>query len=558
MPIVTTFFLYITSLLVLLSPFALVERFCRKWTIGEKVIATVSCALFFLYLSSFLVYMLKLRWGGEMVLLLLGIVFVVSWRHNAGIFRTREMKQILFILGVVNLWLILLSGLVFSFSGGNWVFDWFNHYLKTCFFYFGREPQALMDLPDRPPLMNLVTCLFLYTFGYKFYVFQILFIILNSLCVLPMLELGKVFSEKKAVRTVPFLFFLLLNPAFVENCTYSWTKLLTAFFILAALHFYLKGWVEQETDKLVFSWILMGCGMLTHYSAGPYAVLLGIHYVGFVLWKREHRWREFLLSFCSSLAIFCTWIAWSLSNYGVRGTFLNNPSVIDSKRFSMIGNLLKTFKNIYYTVFPHFLTGQTDVGIRQTSLIGYVRDFDFLMYQTNLYFTFGLIGLPLILFFLYRNNRNILSLKSWTSQQFFWIYMLVLSFFFGIAVHGGYGVYGLMHICSQPLVMLGVVYLAVNFRLLQSTGVKMTVAMVVMVDAVFGIFLHFYVQSFSREIGSLAERAGHNLSLKITYKLAFFADDLQPYSVVIWLLLICFVSLLTYKFVEEEALQTPS
>jgi len=67
-----------------------------------------------------------------------------------------------------------------------------------------------------------------------------------------------------------FTVFVMLNPAFVENATFAWTKLITVCFILGGLYFYLR---SLDPDAPRAAGPLCACALaaalLAQYSAGP-------------------------------------------------------------------------------------------------------------------------------------------------------------------------------------------------------------------------------------------------------------------------------------------------
>src|SRR5690606_2539378 len=97
-------------------------------------------------------------------------------------------------------------------------------------------------------------------------------------------------------------------------------------------------------------------GVLTHYSAAPYAVVLA---VAWVLCGRSHVcesawWRQTLLALSCTAAIAMTWFGWATTMFGFNGTFLTNTSV-QTMNTSWQYQLATIGYNIWSTLVPHFL-----------------------------------------------------------------------------------------------------------------------------------------------------------------------------------------------------------
>ena len=69
--------------------------------------------------------------------------------------------------------------------------------------------------------------------------------------------------------------------------------------------------------------------MLVHYSAGPYAFFVGLHYL-LAVWWRRHQWAEAAIIASVCVAILGSWFGWSVAHYGPKITFASNSTVTDS------------------------------------------------------------------------------------------------------------------------------------------------------------------------------------------------------------------------------------
>ena len=532
--------------LIMLPPLPLLKRL--SWDKEEKLTAAVCLSILALYLISFAAFLLKLpNWFFHVVLVLSLLFSVLRIRDIVEVFRDENVKESISLWLLINLWILLLSTLIQCFSGGGWGYDWFEHYHRSRFFFDQLPATAMPDLPSRPPLMNLLSSPFFAIAGNRFPVFQLLYSQLNTLVILPMLLLGRLLCKGQRRLFVPFAVILTCNPMFVQNSMYTWTKLLAAFFLLAALHFYLKSWKDREVLTLPFVWILLSLALLTHYSAGPYVLIFAAHYGLYLLWKRKNRWVEFMGSSSASGLLFMSWLGWSLWTYGASTTFLSNTSVTAASEYSLVENIEKVLENIAYTILPHFVSGIDTSYINQISTAGYIRDYTFLLYQTNFFFAFGSLGIPFIVGLLLR--RGYLQ-RCRCAEGVFIASLIAVGFVVGIGVIGAPDKFGLMHICSQTHVMLGLLFLGVHvcslsrpYRILFTVGMLM--------DCVLGVVLHIRIQSMPVTMwNELIASFKGNWALKLIKGVQFVADDFQISATISWGLVALFCIFVFYRFVR--------
>ena len=174
----------------------------------------------------------------------------------------------------------------------------------------------------------------------------------------------------------------------VQNLTYAWTKLFTAFCVILGLHLYLRGWRKASRQRMVLAFVSLPAGMLVHYSAGPYALFVGLHYLLVVFRRRKHKWAEAAVTAGVCLAVLGTWFAWSMAVYGTRGTVASTSTVTDVAPTAG-GNVATFAKNLGNTLFPSVLrrsATRADPDLEQADRLGKLRDVAFLAYQQSLPF----------------------------------------------------------------------------------------------------------------------------------------------------------------------------
>src|SRR6185312_13838694 len=94
-------------------------------------------------------------------------------------------------------------------------------------------------IPARPPLVNVVHSFVMAHFGTSFAVYQTAHSILSALVFLPLALFAMDWGKGR--RSVwPLALVLALNPMFVENAVFTWTKAPTSFFLLLSIWFYVQ------------------------------------------------------------------------------------------------------------------------------------------------------------------------------------------------------------------------------------------------------------------------------------------------------------------------------
>jgi dolichyl-phosphate-mannose-protein mannosyltransferase len=517
-----------------------------NWDNTEKIVGVIGVSLIFNYLTAFGIYVIDLpQWVYFIQALINVILFLSHYRIFREFLQDSHVIKIFYGYLVIIFWLFLCNAMISSFSGGAWRNDWYEHFHRTIFF-LDRLPLDtvfinLYILPARPPLMNLLASYYLAIFGNDFFIFQHIFTLLNALVFFPVcLFANKYFSDNKSTVLLVVIL-LMFNPLFVQNSTYTWTKLLTTFFILYSVYLYISSWDSRDKTKLTMAGIMMAGGILTHYSAIPYALFLSLHYITYVFWYRQNKLKEFLINAFISILVLFTWFGWSLKNFSINDTFLSNTVVTDSQSLSLFENFYKILNNIYYTVIPHFMSGTGNWAFRMQDAPGYSRDFMFLLYQTNFYFAFGIMGLMIIAYMAIFKLRN----KKYSREKYlFWILFVTFNIILGIAVHGKLSLYGLTNICLQPIILLGLAFIASNFYILPDLA-KLIVIGGLALDFLLGIVLHLYVQNITpNDSGAnwngLSPSIHFNWKMKISNETNFIADYLINYQPLLWSALIIF------------------
>lgn len=120
----------------------------------------------------------------------------------------RETKiLILLFISLFSLGVLLQTMIPYYPIGG----DWFSHY-KTSSDYIKNDKITFLN--GRPPVFNFLGAMYLKIFSNNFWVFQIASVFLNSLLIIPLYLIVKVFDKKIALLTI---IFVALNSFILQN-----------------------------------------------------------------------------------------------------------------------------------------------------------------------------------------------------------------------------------------------------------------------------------------------------------------------------------------------------
>jgi hypothetical protein len=483
--------------LLLVCSFAPGFFFIRRlrWTPLEKLCGSVGLSLILVYLAAWAIY-----WFGprderllfRVVAAAAVLLGAIAWRDAWRLFRCFRIRQALAGLGFLVLWVLVMLAMIRVYSGAGWAGDWMEHFHRSLFF-LDRLPAHVTiypsyALPARPPMMNVLTAFFLGLTDGRFALFQVIFGFLNILLFLPCLLLLPALGDRRRRGLLPLVVLLAANPVVMVNATYSWTKSLTAFYVLLALALYLAGWRKRDSARTVAAFVALAAGLLVHYSAGPYIAFLVLHYLFRFFRERPWRWRELATVTVASGLLLGTWFAWSTKVFGAKTTLGSNTSVTSSQQYAG-SNLEKIALNFYDSVVPGAFRGQSQRW-PQGNPDGSTRDVAFVWYQLNLVFGMGAVGGLVVLWLLYRRLARGKALP----EQLFWRWMVPFCVVVGIAVVGERDPNGVPHLTLLAVEVLGLALLAANFRRFPQF-VQFLLIAACCVDFYFGVFLEARMES---------------------------------------------------------------
>ncbi len=539
-----------------------------RWSPGEKFCASVGLSQFIVFVIAFALYWANADQGWYWLIFVVGAIstYIVRddlrmlWK-NHGV--RAQVRTFLILLPIA----LCMLALIREYSGGSWAGDWLEHYQRTIFFLEHKPYDTifidLYKLPARPPMMNVLAAAYMAQLGdNSFAIFQLVFVLLNLLVVLPCVLLLPVLGAKHRRFSLAALTFLLAaSPMLMENVTWTWTKLMTAFYVLLAVRLYLRIWTPRGSTQVIAAFVSLAIAMVAHYSAGPFIVVLGIHYVIEVLRRSPKRWLEPALAISISIAVLMVWMGWSMAQYGVKETFGSNTSVTEAAT-SKESTSARVGGNIVDTIVPFIWRNPKAfrIDFAQESLAGTIRDYVFCLYQHNLIFGMGSIGGLIVIYLVVRRlARGGLRVR----MILFWCWFIVAAIILGIAVEGTRETYGVAHICLQSLMLLGIVLLAGNVKSLYR-WVRVVLLVACIIDFAFRTFLHatlehrtfYFLPDPAKRAGivviagrgGLGERAFIAWNAKTVRKLYLVGDEFDRSTVVVQIILAEIFAITAYAF----------
>jgi dolichyl-phosphate-mannose-protein mannosyltransferase len=223
--------------------------------------------------------------------------------------------------------LVGFQGLTPVYAGGNWYGDWWEHY-SIAQAYLGTEGGHATvwfgdyTLASRTPLFSLAAAFALSVFGDRFWVYQVASTFASSLFILPLFLLARTLAGgRAALLGAGFVFF---NTWLVHDATFTWMKLVSAYFLLLALAFYIR-FREGADGRLLCTSALCGAlAFMSHQSAAYYlAALVADHWL--FRPRTPLSWRQAGLATAIVAVVVWPWHWWVSHLYGVVGTVQANP-----------------------------------------------------------------------------------------------------------------------------------------------------------------------------------------------------------------------------------------
>jgi Dolichyl-phosphate-mannose-protein mannosyltransferase len=229
-----------------------------------------------------------------------------------------------FILAYLHL--VCIQSLLPAYRGSYWYFDWWMHYNEAQIFVGDEALDTTWangyTVASRTPLFNLATAFVMGIASHDFDVYQLASSLTNICFVLSLfLLLRDLFGRRAAWMA---LLLAPLNLWMLHNAWFTWPKMLAAYYLILALHFYLQSLRHCPADAArgadYFFAFAIGSllAFMTHQVAIVYVLPLLAH--AFVMAVRNRAYRSLLaqLPACAliALAVVGPWYAWLAGTLG--------------------------------------------------------------------------------------------------------------------------------------------------------------------------------------------------------------------------------------------------
>jgi hypothetical protein len=476
------------------APGFFIVRRCR-WSPMEKLCGALGLSLVLVFLAGWVVFALWLPWTPCAILISVAtaVLTALAWRDVRQLFRSARVRQTSIAFGLLLLWTLTILASIRHYSGAGWGGDWLEHFDRTVVYFHHLPPSTLVfgdyRIPARPPLMHIVTALVMAQTQDAFEIYQFAFVFLSLLLFFPCSLLLSDLARPWKFGTLPLAAIFALSPVIMVNATYTGAKACAAFFVITSIAFYLRGWKKGDSKRMTVAFTCAAGGCLAHYSAMPYAIFLGLHYLIAVFPKRAGRVREIVTHTTATAVPLLAWFGWCVATLGFRGSLMSavNTSV-GFKYNAQESYLLKTLANIFDAIVPHPLRDWALVEVwRQSNTLGYLRDNIFPIYQVSLVFTLGLVGGPLVWWLVFRALR-----RHHTPERNFWLTLIPFVIAACFILAGERDHFGQAHIVLLSMMAIGLTLLASRFT--ARRWISLLIVAGCAVDFMFGILLQARVE----------------------------------------------------------------
>ena len=517
------------------------------WRPLERLTVAVAISLTLVFLIGFGAYWAgQATWVGIPVLGVSVFMFAAAWRDTRALIRADDCRRALTGLLGLLLWNILLLAVIGQYGGGDSCCDWLEHYDRARNVLhplpIGSLYSKLYPLSARPPLMNVETAVVLSVVGPTFALYQIVMLLLNSLGFLACCLLGRVLAGWRAFDERLLALAFAINPVFFVSVTVTWTKLLTAFFVILALALYVEALRKSDGLRLRAAALSFAAAILTHYSAAPVGIVVGLHFL-FSRWAAPLRtWRQVTLALVPAALLISVWVVYIVGHFGLGAGLIHNPSLEGTLPTSWADHLQTDLLNLRDTFVPHPYLGYEGYPPDATWLRR-TLDSLFTWFQGNAVLSMGVLNGVLAIVLAIRCAR-----RGWANPESrFWVTLVGLAWPLGVLVHGDRNPMGVAHITLQPITYVGLTFVVTRVRYWARAMRALWVAGLAC-DLVLGVAAPTW---FGMARGEWARTP--NWDLKADRGLRFFADYWSPAYVLVALAVL--VLLIGWTFVRPLVAQ---
>ena len=278
--------------------------------------------------------------------------------------RAREFQLLVLGCGLAYFHLLFIQAILPNYRGSSWYYDWCMHYEEALVFAGDRPVHETWangyTLASRTPLFNLTTAFVMSLAGHDFAVYQTASVLTNIAFVSAVYLLLCDLFGQRAGRLG--LLLAPLNLWMLHDAWYTWPKMLAAYYVLLALHFYIQSvrWRAADSRKASQAFFCFGLsgllGFMTHQVSLVYVLPLLLHAAG-LAW-RDRVSRPGLMELAALAAVVAVlvlpWYGWLAATLGTEKIVHSTPATLgdDRARFRPLDALGWMTFNTAFSVIP--------------------------------------------------------------------------------------------------------------------------------------------------------------------------------------------------------------
>jgi hypothetical protein len=417
------------------------ERFAAAWGVSFAFLAASQFLSFALHANQ--------TWFSLASLIVMGFIAVLCrpWRTRKPADDDPGFSFLVVACGLAYLHLLCIQALLPNYRGSSWYYDWCMHYEEALVFVGDRPVDDTWangyTLASRTPLFNLTTAFVMSLAGHDFTSFQMASVLTNIAFVAAVYLLLRDLFGPRAARMAVLL--APLNLWMLHNAWYTWPKMLAAYYVLLALHFYIQSVRSRADDprKASVQFCCFGIagllGFMTHQVSLVYVLPLLTHAAVLAWMDKAARPRLLELAALAGAIVFLVmpWYGWLAATLGADKIAHSTPATLGEERARY--RPLEVFSwmrfNLMYSVVPayviraFFTDWPEDIGTPNNfgeliQGLGQVRlkppdPLELYDGATYLYFSLltGAVTLSLVTFLAYRLYKRRRGYKSMVTSQ---------------------------------------------------------------------------------------------------------------------------------------------
>ncbi|HET9326832.1 MAG TPA: hypothetical protein VFQ05_08685 [Candidatus Eisenbacteria bacterium] len=429
-----------------------------------------------------------------------------------------ELAIFAFMLGAA-VWMLVCSVTLPVLYGGGWMGDWLEHYRRTLYFVDGTRPTGI-SLTARPPLFNVVAAAFAGPNGSAFASYQTTHAFLGVLAFLGATLLYCRLAKDGRPRSIALCFAcLLVHPVVATNALYPWSRMLTTFCMLTGVYFYMRAHIERDARLYSPAFLALGAAVVSHFSSGTLAALIGAHWV-FTVLRRKLAIGPVVSVAVAMIPTLGLWLLWSARAFGLKRTLASHATAENFAAIGWSGLVQQWGYNLATTLIPFWDGTGVARWFGQENLPGRLYDALHLYWSGTL---IGSISTTLLVTLVVGRIGGGLPEYFWRKQETrFLLGLAAATFVASFLTIPNREVAGISHLALQPVALILFVTGLALVRDAKPWVGRLFVALYFLEG-----WLFYFLKTFDRASlspGQLSFGYGINLDMKTKDQLLFVAD----------------------------------